>query len=449
MTVSGSSQPVARGLVASDGALMQADPWLAELNARAGGRIGSALAVPQLALIARLARQLETPISRAAIAADGDHDVELWVRAEPGPDSVCLALTGWRTRLAEVPETNEETRAVDDVRSGSDWLWETDAALHLTYVSIASQAHDGRDVHALLGEPLTRLFAIDAANEDEPPILRALALHESFHNQPAVVRSTGRAVHLAATPRFSSSGQFAGFIGAARTQVDAASNQATNAFGSRLERALRGPLGAIIANANAIHDQVDGSLADTYVDYASDIAAAGRHLLGLVDDLVDLQAVERSDFRVERAAIDLADLARRAAGLLQVRASAKQVQIDYPAASETLGALGEFRRVLQILVNLIGNAVRYSPPGSVVCVRVEQDDQGAMVIVADQGKGIAEDDKARIFEKFQRVDPREPGGSGLGLYISQRLARAMAGTISVDSTLGQGARFTLRLPAQN
>ncbi|MFX8790034.1 ATP-binding protein, partial [Acinetobacter baumannii] len=84
---------------------------------------------------------------------------------------------------------------------------------------------------------------------------------------------------------------------------------------------------------------------------------------------------------------------------------------------------GEFRRALQVLVNLIGNAVRYSPTDGMVWVRAEREGTVAAVIVADQVKGIALADQARIFEKFERVDPREVGGSGLGLYIARRLAR--------------------------
>jgi signal transduction histidine kinase len=107
---------------------------------------------------------------------------------------------------------------------------------------------------------------------------------------------------------------------------------------------------------------------------------------------------------------------------------------------------GEFRRALQVLVNLIGNAVRYSPPGGMVWIRMERDGDMGCVIVADQGKGIAFEDQERIFEKFGRVDPTEPGGSGLGLYIARRLARAMGGDITVDSAPGMGARFVFTLP---
>ena len=166
----------------------------------------------------------------------------------------------------------------------------------------------------------------------------------------------------------------------------------------------------------------------------------------MVDDLVDLQAIERPEFAPEAEAIDLADIARRAAGLLAVRAADRGVRIDRPGDDETLPATGEFRRVLQILMNLITNAIRYSPEGAQVWIRTEREDDLACVIVADQGKGIAPEDQARIFDKFERIDPTEAGGTGLGLYIARRLARAMGGDIAVDSAPGQGARFTLTLP---
>ena len=152
--------------------------------------------------------------------------------------------------------------------------------------------------------------------------------------------------------------------------------------------------------------------------------------------------------RFEGDAVDLADVARRAASLLGVRATDRNIRIDAPADDEVLVARGDFRRILQIMVNLVGNAVRYSPPGSVVWVRPEQEGDLAAIVVADQGKGIPAEAHEHIFEKFARLDKNEPGGTGLGLYISRRLARAMGGDISVNSAPGQGARFILTLPTQ-
>jgi signal transduction histidine kinase len=131
-----------------------------------------------------------------------------------------------------------------------------------------------------------------------------------------------------------------------------------------------------------------------------------------------------------------------------VRAADRKVKLDRPAADEALPATGEFKRALQILMNLLTNAIRYSPEGGQIWIRLEREGDVASVCIADQGKGIAVEDQARIFDKFERVDATEAGTTGLGLYIARRLARAMGGDISVDSAPGQGARFTFTLPAR-
>jgi signal transduction histidine kinase len=156
--------------------------------------------------------------------------------------------------------------------------------------------------------------------------------------------------------------------------------------------------------------------------------------------------VEDEQFTTAPDRIDLADLARRAVGILGVRAQERGIAIDAPKPDESALAVGEFRRVLQILLNLLGNAIRYSPEGSMVWVRVEPDGDRARIVVADQGEGLTDAQQARVFEKFERLGRSGDGGSGLGLYISRRLARAMDGDLTVESGPGQGARFTLELP---
>jgi PAS domain-containing protein len=453
--------PLAIGRLDSAGRLVEAEPRLLELNERAGGDVGAPLAVPQIATLARLSQRLGIAISRNVVAADGDEDLELWVRAEPDAGGVRVEVTGWRPRPGWRTSATDTERDGDFFRSAADWLWETDSSLRITFLSIEAGARYGFDSGAMLGQPLTRLFSLAQDGNGNLPILTAVAAQARFDGQKAEIRGTGRMVRLDAAPRTDPGGRFAGFVGAAHMldaappapKPDAPLPAATAPFGGfpdsfsqRLDRALRGPLGKIIANADSISAQTEGPLKADYAEYASDIADAGRHLLGLVDDLVDLQAIERDEFATGAEPIDLADVARRAAGLLAVRAAQAEVRIDRPAIDESLPVTGEFRRALQVLVNLIGNAVRYSPPGGMVWIRLERDGDMGCVIIADQGKGIAQEDQARIFEKFGRVDPSEPGGSGLGLYIARRLARAMGGDLTVDSAPGMGARFVFTLP---
>ncbi|HEX8512920.1 MAG TPA: HAMP domain-containing sensor histidine kinase, partial [Allosphingosinicella sp.] len=333
--------------------------------------------------------------------------------------------------------------------------WETDSALRLTVVSPAAAAAAGKAPAQLVGRQLTRLFRLEEGEEGELPLLTALAEQRRFDGQAAELRGgRGGRYRLAGIPLIDGAGRFAGFRGsaAALTAPAPAAPPASDAspepgaFGERLDKALRAPLARIIASAETIGAQGDGPIKSDYAGYAGDIATAGRHLLALVDDLVDLQAIERPDFHPEGEDIDLADVARRAAGLLAVRAGERQVRIDSPAAGDSLPALGDFRRALQIVVNLLTNAIRYSPEGGQVWVRTDREGDLAALIIADQGKGISAEDQARIFEKFERVDPTEAGGTGLGLYIARRLARAMGGDVAVDSAPGQGARFTFTLP---
>ncbi|OQW39378.1 MAG: PAS domain-containing sensor histidine kinase [Proteobacteria bacterium SG_bin5] len=436
--------PIVRGQLDPQGRLVQADDRLSALNDRAGGGVGAPLAVPALARLARLAQRLGVLVSRAVVVAEGDEDIDMWVRAEPSATGVRLAITGWRPRRPWRGDMGGD-RLADFVAVEGSWRFATDAALRLSHVSPEALARHGLDPQALLGQPLTRLFRLEEDRHGAVPMLGALAMRERLIDQPAELRGTGVKVTLCAAPLGDAMGGFAGIDGAV-TERDAA--PPAPAFAERLDAALRLPLGRIIAHADSIHAQAEGPLRQDYADYAADIASAGRHLLALVDDLVDLQAIERPDFRPAAEAIDLADVARRAAGLLQSRAAERRVRIDKPAPTEALPATGEFRRALQIMVNLIGNAVRYSPADAMVWVRGDIEDGRARVVVADQGKGIAAEDQARIFEKFERVDPSEPGGSGLGLYIARRLARAMGGDLTVDSAPGQGARFTFWLPGR-
>lgn len=436
--------------VDAGGRLIEADPRLAELQATAGGQMDGPVAVPALDSLVRLARSLGVRVARSVIVAEGDHDLELFARAEPDGTDVRLTLSGWVARPQRRPWlVTDETPNVPVSHAIADRFgWAADAGLILTGLTGLADSADW------IGRPLHQFFRLIEDEAGQMPILAGLAGHRDFSGQRATLRNhPDQEVSFDGTVLRDDQGGFAGYSGAGHPVAPIAARPdpvplvSAPAFVDRLDKALRAPLTRIAARADAIGTQADGPLRRDYADYAGDIGSAARHLLALVDDLADLQAIERPDFALAVEPIDLADVARRAAGLLQVRSGAKDVRIDRPADGETLAAQGDFRRVLQILVNLLGNAIRYAPEGSHIWLRTERDADTAVLVVADQGKGIAPEDQARIFEKFERVDPGEPEGSGLGLYISRQLARAMGGDITVDSAPGQGARFVLTLPA--
>ena len=436
-----------RARLDADLKLTGADPKLLAMNMRAGGAVGEPLALSPIARLARLALRLGVEIDRTVTIADDEVDVDAWIVATPDDDGgVALAATLLRERDPwRAPATG--AASPEPVPSAA-WRWEADAALRLVHVDAAAAQH-GVEPKEALGTALTALFTLNADDHGGMPLLEAVAAANDFSAQPARVAASGAAVMLTGHVRRDRAGGFAGFVGGVTdvTPAEPAKVEATGAFNQRLELILRDPLGRIVANADSINAAVDGPLDPTYADYAADIASAARHLLGLVDDLADLEAIEREDFAIEAEPIDLADVARRAAGLLAVRAADAGVTVDRGDTDQPMMASGEFRRTLQILVNLMTNAVRYSPRGATVWIRLQRDGARACVIVADQGKGVAPEDHERIFAKFGRVDVNEPGGSGLGLYIARRLAQAMGGDLTVDSAAGSGARFILALPA--
>lgn len=449
---------VIRAMLSSDGRLLSADAPLLALQQEAGADLGLPLAVPQLAAIARLAGRLGVMVSRPVMAAAERGDIDMWVRAKPEAEGVALSIIDWRERAAVPFPADGGRRDADIAAIAEGWTWQIDTQLRFEMV-LAGAGADGvlPPDPPVPGSRFSSYFQLQADADGDMAMLRGFAQRRAFRDQRAALAADpARAFTLSAFPMFDLAGQLTGYRGTAFPLERAIVAPMVPAppltlypaeFGRRLDRSLRQPLGRIIANADTISAQLEGPLRPDYAGYADDIASAGRHLLALVDDLADLQAIDRPDFSVVAEEVDLADLGRRAAGLLSVKALDKGITILAPPPDASLLATGEFRRVLQILVNLIGNAVRYAPDGTQIRVATEWESGQARIAVVDQGAGVAPADRERIFEKFERLGRDDPGGSGLGLYISRRLARAMGGDIVIGGAPGEGARFILSLPA--
>lgn len=449
---------IVRAALSADGRLLSADPPLLALQREAGADLGAPLAIPQLMAIARLAIRLGVVVSRPVVAAAQRGDVDMWVRAKPDDGGVSLSIVDWRERPVLTETTDDGRRDADIAALAEGWTWQIDTQLRFQMV-LEGRGEDG----ALPAHPpapgvrFSSYFRLEADSEGDMAILHGFAQRRAFRDQHAVLASDPASRYrLSAFPMFDHGGQLTGYRGTAFPLERAIAAPLTDddtpltlypaEFGRRLDRSLRQPLGRIIANADTMSAQLEGPLRPDYAGYASDIAAAGRHLMALVDDLADLQAIDRPDFRILAEEVDLVDLARRAAGLLAVKALDRRITIIAPPPDIILPAIGEFRRILQILVNLVGNAVRYSPEGTEVRIATEWESAQARITVIDQGPGVAVADRERIFEKFERLGRDDAGGSGLGLYISRRLARAMNGDIRIGGAPGEGARFILSLP---
>ena len=451
---------VARGRCEGSDLLAGADEALAALQRACGGAVPGQLAIPALLELTRKAWHYRMKLARVFQAQDGENAVSAWVEIVPDDDGLALALSNWRvTPLA--------TAIAADAMAG-----ETDEGAVLAQVADLHARLDARQAVLATGRSNAPLEALGAAMRDGfgRPWTDFVTIPGVAHRQPMHWRLIDGAevtvddlaarwqARLVPVP---GDGAAAGFdlylipvaieavpVGdAPEAAKDAVPAALDGVLGRDLAPALRQPITRIIANAETIRTRLAGPLADEYANYAADIAEAARHLLGLVEDLADLDAIEAPGFAPSPDAIDLADAARRAAGILGVRASERRITVEVPGQGEAIAAVGEWRRVLQVLLNLLGNALRYAPEGSHVRLTVARVGDRAVVTVADEGAGLTPQQQAKVFDKFERLGRSGDGGSGLGLYISRRLARAMGGDLKVESAPGEGARFTLELPS--
>ncbi|MEO5707427.1 MAG: ATP-binding protein [Alteraurantiacibacter sp.] len=441
--------------------LVEADEPLAGLQLRIGGDLPGIIMAPALLELVRKARTYGFRLARAVQLRDASEQVRAWVEVEPDceGDGCRITISNWRAEpLIDPTPAEERERQVALARLTAELTARLGPKQELLVAE--SSSPELQPLIARMNEgrwrPWTEFVELagdsPSANLRQPVHWRLL--------DGAKLRLDGSTREWRATlvpqgqPVAGSSG-FELLLCADQPLPEAPPPPPAPAADARVRQpglgrdiapVLRQPVARIIANAETIRTQMAGPLAEEYSAYAADIAAAGEHLLALIDDLTTLELVEDEQFTTAPDQIDLADVARRAAGILGVRARERGLTVDAPKADETAPAVGEFRRVLQILLNLLGNAINYSPEGAGVWLRVEQEGDLARVIVADQGEGLDADQQARVFGKFERLGRSGDGGSGLGLYISRRLAEAMGGTLSVESAKGQGARFILELP---
>jgi signal transduction histidine kinase len=398
-----------------------------------------------VAAVAQLARKLGTAVGRPAVAASAEHDVELWVNAKPEGDEILLSLEGWTIRPPAGPRLASILGGGSEVGTATAQNeWATDEELRIISLSPDFAKLLNVDVGQAAGAALTRVLRLEEDSNGEMPLISALAGRRGFSGQRARSRADDAARFvLSGEVVTATDGGFAGFRGTAESEKDAAAAAAaasgqTPAIDHALDELLRSPVDRIIESAERIVARADGPLHGDYASYGNDIASAARHLLSV------LRAM-RDDPAQAHAVLDLAGLSAEAVIMLESRTEERGITIEL-GGSERLGARGEERAVRQILVNLIVNAIRYSPDNGVIRLSFARTAGTASVTVSDQGPGIAAGDEQRIFERFEQAEPKE-GSTGLGLAISRRLARSMGGDVTLDSAPGEGARFTLTLPA--
>jgi len=231
-------------------------------------------------------------------------------------------------------------------------------------------------------------------------------------------------------------------------QIETA-NRHKSEFLANMSHELRTPLNAIIGFSEVLGERMFGELNEKQAEYTDDILSSGRHLLSLINDILDLSKVEAGRMELELTKFDLPMAIDNALTLIRERASRHGIRLHH-SVDERLGELtGDERKIKQILLNLLSNAVKFTPEGGRVDVDAVSSDGVVEISVSDTGIGIAPQDQETIFEEFRQVGTdyaQKREGTGLGLTLTRKFVELHGGKIWVESELGRGSRFIFTLP---
>jgi PAS domain S-box-containing protein len=410
-----------------------------------------------------------------------------------------IAVGGTYVEILDDPEfiSNDnllQSRFRDFARATSDWYWEVDKNLEITYAHERLSSIIGQPAFTLKGKKIegfgTLKSDINGSNLKSSDVMDGV---RPFRDQLFVMKDYDGDdifIHLSGVPLYDSiSGEFQGYRGAGmdvtskykvdiekiriqeslehtldeltnkNIQLDIATGEAEAALNAKSEfvaamsHELRTPLNAIIGFAEVMKLEIFGDLNPQYVSYSNDIMNAGKHLLALINDVLDVAVLENGTMSLHIEEAILSEHIQNALNLVILRANDKNLNTDDVVTTCNYAVKIDKRRFTQILVNLLSNAVKFTPDGGRIGIDIAVSKlypSLLAVTVWDTGIGIPEEQYEIIFEKFQQakgsVYSREQEGTGLGLHISRHLATQMQGDITVESTVGKGTRFTLYVP---
>jgi signal transduction histidine kinase len=228
----------------------------------------------------------------------------------------------------------------------------------------------------------------------------------------------------------------------------AEASQHKSQFLANMSHELRTPLNAILGYTELMADGAYGEPSEKMLGILKRLEANGRHLLGLINDVLDLSKIEAGQLVLELSEYCVQDIAQTVRSTLEPLAADKKLAFKLELAPDLPPGHGDGRRLTQVLINLVGNAIKFTDTGE-VAIKAEANNGSFYVAVRDTGPGISAADQAKLFQEFQQADnaiTRKKGGTGLGLAISKRIIEMHGGRIWVESQPGQGSTFTFTLP---
>jgi len=356
----------------------------------------------------------------------------------------------------------------DFSRIASVWFWELDEEYRFRWVSDSPSIGD-RIVEACeLGKTRWEIVARGVtAAEWEAHRARLDARLPILDFRFETVDASGCVHHLSVSgdPVFDSSGRFQGYRGVghditlqfvsermlsmAKEEAESASRFKSQ-FLANMSHELRTPLNAILGFSEMIRDETIGPVAPRYRGYASDIVLAGRHLLRVINDVLDLSKVESGRMELREESVDLIAMIVACCRMLQARADDASIALRVRMGADLPNVLADPMRLQQVLLNLLANAVKFTPAGGSVTVDATASvDAGVRISIADTGIGMNAEDIPTALKPFRQLEmqqSRRYEGTGLGLPIAKMLIELHGGTLGIESEIGRGTIVTIHLP---
>jgi signal transduction histidine kinase len=234
-------------------------------------------------------------------------------------------------------------------------------------------------------------------------------------------------------------------------QIEAA-NRHKSEFLANMSHELRTPLNAIIGFSEVLGERMFGELNEKQAEYTDDILSSGRHLLSLINEILDLSKVEAGRMELELAMFDLPLAIDNARTFVRERATKHGINLDVTVDERLGDFMGDERKIKQVLLNLLSNAVKFTPEGGRIGIKARQADGSVEISVTDTGIGIAPEDQPKIFEEFRQVGSdyaHKTEGTGLGLTLAKKFVELHGGRIWVESEVGKGSTFSFTLPERS
>jgi|GEM_PF-1619714 len=374
-----------------------------------------------------------------------------------------------RRAAAQKALRKSEEKFRDYTAVSSDWVWETGPDFKVTYIS--ERAFDALGVPAeeIIGREANE--GVDTGYKHEEwevfrQLIRERRKFKEFQYRYNHPDGRIRYIRVSGKPIFDEKGAFAGYRGTgtdvteamktqeeirkAKTEAEHA-NEAKSEFLAKMSHELRTPLNAVIGYADVMREGIFGSIEnERYQEYLTHIHGSGTHLLGLIDEILDLSKIEAGHVELQPETFELSRFVENTLTTVTPMAKARMNNLSMICPKNIGDIHADKSRLNQILLNLLSNACKFTEEGDVtLTVETENDGREVVFAVCDTGIGIPENKMSDLFEEFTQVHPemvRSYGGTGLGLSISKSLCEMMGGSISVESLPDQGSTFTIRMP---